>query len=42
MRFEPRAITDSDGFFSPNHLTGHRLLRRRIVSQHCLRGADRR
>lgn len=37
--FEPRAITDSDGFFSYNHLTDTDYCAAGASSQHCLRGA---
>jgi hypothetical protein len=37
--FEPRALTDNDGYFSYNHITGIDYCASDRVTQHCLRGA---
>lgn len=37
--FEPRALTDSDGYFSYNHRTGTDYCATGGLSQYCLRGA---
>ncbi len=40
--FEPRALTDSEGYFSYNHRTGTNYCADGGLNQFCLRGNDRR